>query len=391
MQGAIVDDRRQTSQQADTTHPSYPLSHWRDYFDPKVRLQELLAKADVKINGLRPWDITVQDERFYSRVLRSGSIGLGDSYLDGWWECRDLGEFFYRILNSGLERYSQTGWQRIVASTANYLLNAQTRKRSKEVAEKHYDLGNTLYEAMLDPRLVYTTARWHHATTLDRAQEEKLHVVCETLALEPGMRLLDIGCGWGSLAKFAATNYGVSVVGVTISREQLELARRRCEGLPIELALMDYRDVRGRFDRIASLGMFEHVGVKNYRRYFETARGLLHSDGLFYLSTIGSLGALHEDDPWLLKHIFPNSHIPSWAEIADAAEGNFCVENRENWGDDYGRTVTAWYDNFERHWSRLQSLYDERFHRMWRYYLLGSTATFRTRHTASWQILLAPR
>jgi cyclopropane-fatty-acyl-phospholipid synthase len=391
MEGAIVVDRRHTSSSTAAIDPSYRLSNWREYFDRKARLQGLLAKADIKIDGGRPWDISVRDNRFYSRVLRFGSIGLGDSYLDGWWECRELGEFFYRILSSGLDRYSQTSWRRFVASGINLIFNAQTRERSKIVAERHYDLGNTLYEAMLDSRMVYTTARWRHsATTLDRAQEEKLHVVCEALALEPGMRLLDIGCGWGSLARFAAMKYGVSVVGVTLSREQLELARERCKGLPIEVELLDYRDIHGEFDRIASLGMFEHVGAKNYRTYFETALRLLKPDGLFYLSTIGSFASEHTDDPWLLKHIFPNSHIPAWQEIAKATDGLFSVKNRENWGDDYGRTVMAWRDNFERHWNELKSLYDERFHRMWRYYLLASAAAFRARHTASWQILLAP-
>jgi len=391
MQDATAVDRQYPGHQSEATHRPHAVLRWRGYFHPRVRVQKLLAQADIKINGTRPYDITVKDERFYSRLLRFGSVGLGDSYLDGWWDCRRLDELFYRILNSGLEQRSRTGWQRLLAWAMDHVCNAQTRERSKVVAEKHYDLGNALYEAMLDSRLVYTTARWRDAATLDRAQEEKLHVVCERLGLQPGMRLLDIGCGWGSLAKFAATTYGVSAVGVTISREQLELARRRCKGLPIEFALQDYRDVQGKFDRIASLGMFEHVGAKNYRTYFETVNQLLRPGGLFYLETIGAPGVFHEDDPWLLKHIFPNSHIPSWAEICSAMNDIFSIENLENWGDDYGRTVKAWYDNFERSWTRLQSSFDERFHRMWRYYLLASAAAFRTKHTECWQILMAPK
>jgi cyclopropane-fatty-acyl-phospholipid synthase len=390
MQRVIAVDRRPPSSPSESFRPPRKLLGWREYFNSKARLQKILANAGITVNGTHPCDPIIKDGRFFGRVLHSGSIGLGDSYLDGWWECKDLGEFFYRILLSGLGERRQPRWQRITNYVAKCVSNGQSRMQSREVAEKHYDLGNTLYQRMLDGRMVYTCARWNHASNLDAAQEEKLHVVCESLALEPEMRLLDVGCGWGSLARFAAVKYGATVVGVTVSQQQLEFARRRCEGLPVELYLQDYRDVQGTFDRIASLGMFEHVGVKNYRLYFEIAHRLLKPDGLFYLGTIGSAGPLHEDDPWMLKHIFPNSHIPSWPEIESAIRGLFSVERVEDWGEDYGRTVMAWLQNFEKNWSELRDQYGERFHRMWRYYLLGAEAAFRAKGTQAWQILLCP-
>jgi cyclopropane-fatty-acyl-phospholipid synthase len=372
----------------------YPLGSvltWRDFINPKTRVQHLLEKADIRLDGLRAWDVTVRDERLYGRVLRDGSVGLGESYVDGWWDCSALDEFFCRLLRSGLDRYSTNGWRRVVRFALHHLLNAQTRRRSKEVAERHYNLGNDLYRSMLDGYMVYTCGHWTHASTLGEAQQQKLHAVCERLALEPGMRLLDVGCGWGSLARFAAEKYGAEVVGITISQPQLEFGRQACAGLPVCLYLQDYRDIRERFDRMASLGMFEHVGRKNHRSYFEIIHRSLKPGGLFYLATIGSWKTIREDDPWIQKHIFPNSHLPSWKELTGAIKGLFSIENIEDWAEDYDRTVMAWLRNFEANWANLRSHYDERFHRMWRYYLLAAAATFRAENSASWQILLSPK
>jgi cyclopropane-fatty-acyl-phospholipid synthase len=371
--------------------PKVPGARWARYFHPKSRVLELFSSADIVVNGQRPWDPVVHDERFYSRVWHAGSVGLGDSYLDGWWDCQDLGGFFCRVLQNGLSSHSWPFWRRQSAVVASLFLNSHSPRRSRLVGERHYDLGNRLYELMLDSRLVYTSAYWHNNSTLDEAQEQKLRIVCEALGLRPGMRLLDIGCGWGSLAKFAAQEFGAVVVGVTISAEQCRFARASCAGLPVTILLRDYRNASGKYDRITSLGMFEHVGQKNYKLFFSLAHDLLKPSGLFYLSTIGSFESNHYDDPWLLKHIFPNSHIPSCQQLFQPMTAFFSTRTFEDWSEDYGKTVLAWLSNFERNWQQLRQDYDLRFQRMWRYYLLAAAATFQTGRSSCWQLLLTPK
>jgi cyclopropane-fatty-acyl-phospholipid synthase len=357
--------------------------------DPKDITKKILSLADVRVDGARPWDMTVHNENFYARVWRLGSLGLGESYMDGWWDCQALDEFFCHVLSAGLERDGAHNWRfawRFLLASA---FNRQTQTRARQVADQHYDLGNQLYQNMLDRRMVYTCARWDHAPGLDEAQEVKLDFVCQKLGLRPGMHLLDIGCGWGSLARFAAQKYGVRVSGITVSREQLQLGQEMCASLPIDLRLQDYRDLGGTFDRIASLGMFEHVGYKNYRTFFEVAHRSLNPGGLFFLSTIGSPRSVRMTDPWIEKYIFPNSHLPSSKQISRAIEGLFATEAWDNWGPDYDRTVMAWFHNFDKNWDKLKSQYDERFYRMWKYYLMASAASFRSRKSLVWQILLS--
>jgi cyclopropane-fatty-acyl-phospholipid synthase len=252
-------------------------------------LQVLLAEVDVQINGTRPWDPQVHNQKFYQKILLLGSLGLGESYVDGWWECFQLDEFFTRILSGDLQKKLATNnivsqWELIRAR----ILNLQSLSRSFQVAREHYDLGNDLYQKMLDARLTYSCGYWKNATTLDEAQEAKLDLICRKLKLQKGMTLLDIGCGWGSLMKYAAQNYGVSCVGLTVSQEQIKLGKQLCQGLPIQFLLQDYRQIQGQFDRIASVGMFEHVGYKNYPIFMEVVNLCLKENGLFLLHTMGN-------------------------------------------------------------------------------------------------------
>jgi cyclopropane-fatty-acyl-phospholipid synthase len=355
----------------------------------KQRVQRLLERADVRVDGNRPWDIRVRDEAFYPRVLAHGSMGLGESFMDGCWESGALDTLIFRLLRAQLDRQVRT-FADIWAVLRAKMVNLQGRRRAFQVGEKHYDLGNDLYRAMLGERMVYSCAYWRNASSLDAAQEAKLDLVCRKLGLQPGMRVLDIGCGWGEALKFAVERYGVTAVGVTVSGEQAEFARELCRGLPIEFRLQDYRDVDERFDRILSIGMFEHVGVKNYRRYFEVARRNLADDGLFLLHTIGGNTSSVTTDPWIEKYIFPNSMLPSAEQIAAASEGLFVLEDWHNFGTDYERTLAAWRDNVERAWPTLDTRYDERFRRMWRYYLAASIGSFRARQIQLWQLVLSP-
>jgi cyclopropane-fatty-acyl-phospholipid synthase len=356
----------------------------------KQRVQHLLEPAGIRLNGDRPWDIRVYEEAFYPRVLAHGSLGLGEAFMDGWWEAPALDSLMFRLLRAHLDRHVRT-FDDILAVVRAKFVNLQKGARAFEIGERHYDLGNDLYRAMLGKHLVYSCGYWRQAQDLDSAQEAKLDLVCRKLGLQPGMRVLDIGCGWGEALRFAAERYGVSGVGVTVSQEQAELARELCSGLPIDIRLQDYRDLDERFDRVFSIGMFEHVGVKNYRSYFELVRRCLVEDGLTLLHTIGGNTSSVTTDPWIAKYIFPNSMLPSATQIAEATEGLFVLEDWHNFGVDYERTLGAWRDNVERAWPALGPRYDERFRRMWRYYLAASIGSFRSREAQLWQLVLAPR
>lgn len=354
------------------------------------RIADLLAEADVRIGGDRPWDIQVHDPRFHARVLGQGSLGLGESYMDGWWDAASLDGLLFHLLAARMDERVHGAGEVFDALRAR-LTNLQSPRRSGDVGRRHYDLGNDLYAAMLGRRLVYSCGYWRDAGDLDAAQAAKLDLVCRKLQLRPGMRVLDIGCGWGEALKFAAERYGISGVGITISREQAEYARQLCAGLPVEIRLQDYRLLDEPFDAAFSLGMFEHVGAKNYDVYLDVVRRCLPPEALFLLHTIGGNHSVLRSDPWIARYIFPNSMLPSAAQIAQATEGRFVIEDWHNFGADYDLTLQAWRDNVESAWDALGARYDERFRRMWRFYLSVSMATFRSRRSQLWQLVLSPR
>lgn len=366
----------------------------------RQRVAALMAQAGVVPDGDAQHDPRIHDQRFYRRVLVEGSLGLGESYMDGWWDVVSLDGMLYRLLNARVDRRVH-GLEDYLDDIRAWLLNLQAMRRARAVGERHYDLGNDLFEAMLGKRLVYSCGYWRQVHDLDAAQEAKLDLVCRKLGLKPGMRVLDIGCGWGEALKFAAQRYGVECVGVTISREQADYARKLCAGLPVDIRLQDYREMDGLsedslFDRVFSIGMFEHVGAKNYRTYFEVARRCLRDDpdtggGLFLLHCIGSNVSVQHADPWIARYIFPNSMLPSTAQIATTGEGLFVIEDWHNFGTDYDRTLQAWRSNIEAAWDNLPARYDERFRRMWRFYLAASMAVFRARRAQLWQLVLSPR
>jgi len=356
----------------------------------QVRLTALMQEAGVTLGGARPQDIHVHDPRFHARVLAGGSLALGESYMDGWWDANQLDCFLLHLLQAHLDERVHS-WRELADAVRARLVNVQAGQRSFEVGRRHYDLGNDLYSAMLGQRLVYSCGYWRQAQDLDAAQEAKLDLVCRKLALRPGQRVLDIGCGWGEALKFACERYGVSGVGVTISEEQAAYARGRCAGSPVEIRLQDYRALDERFDAVFSIGMFEHVGERNYRAFFDVARRCLAPDGLLLLHTIGRNVSGHRTDPWIARYIFPNSMLPSAAQITRAFEGRFVLEDWHGFGTDYDLTLQAWRRNVEAAWPQLdRQRYDERFKRMWRFYLAGSMAAFRCRHAQLWQLVLSP-
>ncbi len=351
-------------------------------------VRDLFAMAGIEVNGSNPWDIQVHDPHFYSRALRDGALGLGESYMDGWWDCEALDQFFDKVLRARLDHYVKGSWKIKLHILRSKLFNLQSPRRAFEVGEKHYDVGNDLYTRMLDKRLNYTCAYWKNAKTLDAAQEAKLELVCKKINLEPGMTVLELGCGWGSFAKYAAEKYGVKVVGVTVSRQQVELGRELCKGLPVELRLQDYREVEGKYDRVISIGIMEHVGYKNYRTYMEVVDRTLKDDGIAFFHTIGGNVSTTTANAWTTKYIFPNGMIPSIAQLAKAMEGLFVMEDWHNFGPHYDPTLMAWHRNFEAAWPELKDKYGERFYRMWRYYLLSSAGSFRARTNQLWQVVM---
>jgi cyclopropane-fatty-acyl-phospholipid synthase len=355
----------------------------------KVTSEKILSLAGIKINGNNPWDIKVHNEKFYRRVLTQGSLGLGESYMDEWWECEKLDEFFYRILSFQLERKVKQNLRLLFRLLMSSILNKPSKRKAFQIGEKHYDIGNELFKNMLDKRMVYSCAYWKDAGSLDEAQEAKLDLICQKLRLQPGMKILDIGCGWGSFAKYAAEKYQVQVIGVTVSKEQVELGNSFCKGLPVEIRFQDYRDVNDTFDHVVSLGMFEHVGYKNYRTYMNVVRRCLKDDGLFLLHTIGGNESVTTTDPWIGKYIFPNSMLPSIKQIGRAIEGLFVMEDWHNFSADYDKTLMTWYRNFQKNWDKIRSKYDKRFYRMWKYYLLSCAGSFRARKNQLWQIVLS--
>jgi len=356
----------------------------------KAVIQSLLYEAQITLNGSGDSDLQVINPEFYSRVLSDGILGLGESYMDGWWDVKKPDELFYKLINATLQEKVKT-WKIVPHILKAKIFNAGKESKAFEVGVKHYDIGNKLFQKMLDKRMVYSCGYWKDAKNLDEAQEAKLDLICRKLNFKPGMKVLDVGCGWGGFCKYAAENYGVEVVGITISKEQAELAKELCKGLNVDIKLQDYRslDPNIQFDRVVSVGMFEHVGYKNYRIFMHAIHRLLKDDGLFLLHTIGANKSLVATDPWTNKYIFPNAMLPSIQQIGTSIEQFFVMEDWHSFGDYYDTTLMAWFENFNNSWDELKLDYDHRFYRMWKYYLLSCAGAFRARKNQLWQIVLS--
>lgn len=361
-------------------------------------LRSLLARADIRLQGDRPWDLQVHDAALYGDLLRRGSLALGEGYVMGRWDCADLDGLFTRLLShdlgsaslglNGLARLKQA-----VIAIRERWINRQGPSRAFEVGRRHYDIDPRVYAAMLDRRRLYSCGYWRHAQTLEEAQEHKLQLICEKLELQPGQHLLDIGCGWGGLAEYAARNHGVSVTGISVSDQQVRYCREILGDLPVEVHCCDYRTLAAqsprRFDRIVSVGMLEHVGRNNDRTYFEIAASLLANDGLFLVQTIGTATTNWQVDPWIDTYIFPNGRLPSAQQLTRGFEGWFLLEDWENFGLDYDRTLMAWWHNFKASWPMLSGDLDPGFYRLWSYYLLSCAGLFRSRQGQLWQLVLS--
>ena len=365
----------------------------------RERAETLLAGAGITIDGNNSWDPQILNEGLFDRVFAGGTLALGESYMDGWWDVEDLSEFIFRLFRARSLISLLSGVGVVFQIARSKILNLQSSSRAFEVGKKHYDIGNDLYEKMLGPHLIYSCGYWKDAHTLAEAQEAKLDLICRKIGLKNGDTVLDIGCGWGGFAQFAAEKYGAKVVGITISKEQAEVARKRTAGLPVEIRLQDWRDLGNEsFSHIVSVGMFEHVGPKNYREFMRKVSTILSDDGLFLLHTIGHSKVSRSLERWFNTYIFPNGHLPSITHISRATDRRnlfdkpiLTMEDWHSFGADYDKTLTAWYTNFENAWPELKGKYGERFHRMWKYYLLVSAGMFRARYIHLWQIVYSKK
>ncbi|MDP3899810.1 MAG: cyclopropane fatty acyl phospholipid synthase [bacterium] len=355
-------------------------------FEEKVK--KITLDHGVIINGDKPWDMQVKNDKFYQRLILNGSLGLGESYMDGWWEAKRLDEFFFKIMSTGAGRNLSSASQYINKLKA-LITNRQSKSRSKQVAEQHYDLSNEFYKDMLDSRLQYTCAYWKNAKNLEEAQKNKLDLSCKKLKLKKGDRVLELGCGWGGFAKFAVENYGCEVIAYNISAEQVKYARENCQGLPATFIHADYREAVGEFDKVAAIGVAEHVGYKNYRGLMEVAHRSLKPHGLFLLHSIATNISTTICDPWFDKYIFPGGMLPSISQLGEAMEGLFVMEDWHNFGPDYDKTLMAWYENFDKNWSKHKDQFGEKFYKMWEYYLKSLAGGFRARHIQLWQVVMS--
>lgn len=351
---------------------------------------DILKMADININGNYPWDITVHNEEFYKRAITEGELGIGESYMDKWWDSEMVDELICKILMGRLDKKIKRNFSILFRLFKARIFNLQSKSRAFIIGERHYDLGNELFKNMLDKRMNYSCAYWKNAINLDTAQENKLELICRKLYLEHGMPVLDIGCGWGAFGKYAAEKYKVEVEGITVSKEQVALGKKLCENLPVTIKLMDYRNLSGKYDRIVSIGMIEHVGYKNLNTFFKIAGNCLRDDGLFLLHTIGNPVSTKNINPWIEKYIFPNGIIPSVTQLSRASENYFIMEDLHNFGADYDKTLMAWYSNFEKNWNKIEDKFSERFFRMWKYFLLSSAGSFRSGiRNQLWQIVMS--
>ena len=354
---------------------------------------DFFKEADITINGTEADSIIIHDKKLYEMMFRNGSVGFGEAYMDGLWDCDRLDVLFYKLVKA--PKRHTLNLDKLLMWAGAKVFNMQNKIRAHKSISHHYNLSNDFFAYILDPSMNYTCGFWQEADSLEQAQMDKMELICNKLRIEKTDTVLDIGSGWGSLAKYMAETRGCSVVGINISDPQIHYAKKLCAGLPVKFIKSDYRDLIdgantfGKFDKIVSVGMFEHVGEKNYLTYMKIVNKLLKTEGLFLLHTIGDT-VTRPTDKWILKYIFPNGQIPSVEQISSAAERLFIMDDLHNFGPDYDKTLMKWHENFERNREKIAKIspaFDERFLRMWKYFLLNCAGAFRARKLQLFQFV----
>lgn len=358
-------------------------------YDPWSLLgKNLLQKADIQIEGIRPWDIRIRHPDFFKRIMLQGLLGLGESYMDGWWECDRLDIFIYKFLANKLDDAVPENFSDILMILSEKIFNRKSDDCDSRVLVKKYDIGYDVFTHMLDPYMQYSCGYWRNGATLAEAQEAKLKMICEKLQLAPGMRVLDIGCGWGGTAEYIARHYDVYVEGITNSTEEQKVAQSRCQGLDITIMLEDYQDLSDdKFDRVIALGTLEYIELKNYSDFFKAVARSLKPDGLFLLHSTGSTQLVNHVGPWLNKYIFPNGCLPSGQQLVQSIEPYFVIEDWDNLGTDYDKTLMSWSEKINESWPVLSMNHSPKFKRMLDYYLCSGAGFFRAGRIQLRQIL----
>jgi cyclopropane-fatty-acyl-phospholipid synthase len=361
----------------------------------KVFIKGLLLKAGITIGGNKPYDIHVHNEAFYDLVMTSGSLGLGESYIEKYWDCAQIDEFINRIIRADLSSEVGKDFKSLARIILAKVKNYQKASQSASDISEHYDIGDGWYESFLDNRMVYTCGYWKNATNLDEAQEAKLNLSCRKEKIEDGMHILDIGSGWGSYAKYVLENFkNVTVTGISNCKTHVQYATNTCKAYKnrVEFQLHDWGKIAGKYDAIASFGMFEHVGPKNYRRFMKKVYNSLSSDeSLFLLHCISSNTATTSTDPYIQKRIFPGTVIPSVAGISKATDGLLKLEDWHLFGQDYDTTLMAWHNNFVKNFPELFKIgkFNERNFRKQVYYFCMCAGSFRANKNDLSQIVFS--
>ncbi len=321
-------------------------------------------------------------------------LGFGESYMDGWWDVQDLDELVFRVASANVDSSANISWENLTLALKNSLLNVQTRFGVKKLIRTQYNLNSHFFELFLFPYNQYTCFYFKDTNDPAVAEEKRLDLICRKLELTKSDKVLDIGSGWGGFARYASEKYGCHVTGISVSKEQNDYARKYTKGLPVTIKYLDYHKLHGKFNKVFSGGMIEHVGAKNHRTYMAKIHRVLSDDGLFLLDCLGESVTRKNTDAWTDKYIFPNSLVPSATQMIRVIEGLFVIEDWHNFGNDYAKTCVAWFERFDQNWKKIQKLgeqFDNRFYRMWKLYLLASAGYLRARHIQQWQIVLSKK
>lgn len=364
--------------------------------NPEVIIKDIFKIAGITLSDKpsnEPLTITVNNKQFYKNMVSNGELGFAESYMDGHWDCSDLSAITYQLLinldklENALMKQSLTVGASLLKQHISRLFQYNTREISKKMIEVHYDIGNDLYEKMLGKTMGYTCAYYYKPNmTLDEAQIAKFELVARKLHLKEGMTVLDMGCGWGQQAKYIADKYKVTILAVSLSKEQINWANENNKSDRVTYKLMDYRDVKGKFDRVYSIGMLEHVGLNNYPVFFNKSYDVLKDDGILLVHFISTNPPKAKLSPFIDKYIFPNAYIPKKKDIIGSfLDNKWSLEDWQNIGVSYNTTLLAWYDNIK-DWKGLDN-YDKRFRRMWEFYLLGCASSFKAENDCLWQIV----
>jgi len=370
----------------------FPYKRMSKKSEQKVR--ELLLTSNIEVDGDNPQDIQVHDTSVYDRWLRDGSLGIGESYMEGLWSSNALDQTMKQLIDNmdELESRVKKSPSLILYTLKLKFLNLQNKIGAKRVIEKHYNDDVNLFSEMLDSYMQYTCGYWNRgAKDLEVAQRNKMQLIAEKLHLKPGMQILDMGSGFGGLSYFLATEYDVRVTAVTLSENQHEWATCNFAHPNITFILGDYRDIMsGEYDRIVSVGLLEHIGIKNYQLFFKKVFSLLKPEGIYLLHTIGSARTTTSTDQWIDKYIFPGGQLPSFKQIVDSIEEPFVIEDWHNFGENYSQTLHAWHHNLKKDWQiKTSSILTDKEFRMWEYYLLSCAGNFEARSSVQlWQIVI---